>query len=39
MVEAAKASLDEQRRIEAADRIDFETFRQRYLSPESLMVR
>jgi glutamate--cysteine ligase len=39
MVEAAKASLDKQRRIEAADIVDFETFRQRYLSPESLMVR
>ena len=39
MVEAATASLDKQRRIEAADIVDFETFRRRYLSPESLVVR
>jgi glutamate--cysteine ligase len=32
----AEASLAEQGRIEAADRLDFETFRVRYLSPELL---
>ena len=32
----AEASLGEQRLIEAGDHLDFETFRQRYLSPELL---
>jgi glutamate--cysteine ligase len=32
----AEESLAEQGRIEAGDRIDFETFRGRYLSPELL---
>jgi glutamate--cysteine ligase len=32
----AKESLEKQKRIEAADRIDFETYRQRYLNPELL---
>ncbi len=34
----AQASLAEQRRIEAADTQDFETFRQAYLAPEGLAV-
>lgn len=33
----AAASVAEQRAIEAADRIDFETFRQRYVTPERLV--
>ena len=32
----AKESLEKQRRIEAADTLDFETYRQRYLNPELL---
>ncbi len=36
--QAAKASLEEQRQIEAADTVDFETFRRRYLAPEQLVV-
>ncbi len=32
----ARASAAKQRQIEAQDRIDFETYRQRYLDPESL---
>jgi glutamate--cysteine ligase len=34
----AEESLAEQRRIEAADTVPFETYRQRYLSPPSLNV-
>jgi glutamate--cysteine ligase len=34
----AAESLEEQRRIEAADAVPFETFRQRYLAPERLEV-
>ncbi|MEK6246309.1 MAG: glutamate--cysteine ligase, partial [Pseudomonadota bacterium] len=34
----ARESLDEQRQIEAADTLDFESFRQRYVSPERLRV-
>jgi glutamate--cysteine ligase len=34
----AEASVAEQRRIEAADAVDFETYRQRYLAPQSLVV-
>ena len=34
----ARASLDEQRQVEANDTMDFETFRQRYVSPERLRV-
>jgi glutamate--cysteine ligase len=34
----AEESLAEQGRIEAGDRVDFETFRQRYLSPELLKI-
>jgi glutamate--cysteine ligase len=34
----AESSLEEQRRIEAADTIPFETFRQQYLSSESLVA-
>ena len=34
----ARESLDEQRRLEAADTVDFETFRKQYLSPELLKV-
>jgi glutamate--cysteine ligase len=37
-VEAARASLEAQRQIEAADTGDFETFRQRYISPSQLVV-
>ena len=33
----AQASLDQQRAIEAADTIPFETFRQDYVSPKRLM--
>jgi glutamate--cysteine ligase len=37
--ELAEASLEQQRQTEAADAaVPFETFRQRYLSPESLVV-
>jgi glutamate--cysteine ligase len=32
----AAESLEKQRKIEAADRVDFETYRQRYLNPELL---
>ena len=32
----AKESLEKQKKIEAADRVDFETYRQRYLNPELL---
>lgn len=34
----AEASVAEQRRIEAADVMDFESYRQRYLAPQSLFV-
>jgi glutamate--cysteine ligase len=34
----AAESLEEQRRIEAGDKVDFETFRQQYLSPDLLKV-
>ena len=34
----AEESLAEQARIEAADRVDFETFRRKYLSPDLLRV-
>ncbi len=34
----AQASMAEQRRIEAADTLDFESFRQAYLAPEGLAV-
>ena len=34
----AKESIENQRKIEASDKIPFETFRQKYLSPESLRV-
>jgi glutamate--cysteine ligase len=34
----AKESIARQREIEASDKIPFETFRQQYLSPESLQV-
>jgi glutamate--cysteine ligase len=34
----AEESLVEQRRIEAADAVPFETYRQRYLSPPNLNV-
>ena len=32
----AEESIRKQKEIEAADRVDFETYRQKYLSPESL---
>jgi glutamate--cysteine ligase len=34
----AEESIRKQREIEAADRVDFETYRQKYLSHESLRV-
>ena len=34
----ASESIAKQRETEAADKLPFETFRQRYLSPESLQV-
>jgi len=34
----AKGSLEMQRKLEAADKIDFETFRKRYLDPAALKV-
>ena len=34
----AEESIRKQKEIEAADRVDFETYRQKYLSPESLRV-
>ena len=34
--ELARASLEKQRETEAADRIDFETWRRRYLDPQKL---
>ena len=37
-VAASKASVEEQRRIEASDSVPFETYRQRYLSPGRLGV-
>jgi len=35
-VRLAKESIEKQKKIEASERIDFETYRQRYLNPESL---
>ena len=37
-VRLAEESVRKQKEIEAADKVDFETYRQRYLSPESLRV-
>ncbi len=34
----AKESLDKQKKIESSDRVDFETYRQRYLNPELLLA-
>jgi glutamate--cysteine ligase len=34
----AQASLQEQQRIEAADSLSFEAFREHYLSPQRLVV-
>ena len=34
----ARESLDKQKKIELADRVDFETYRQRYLNPELLLA-
>jgi glutamate--cysteine ligase len=34
----ARASLAKQRQIEASDRIDFETYRRRYLDPQNLRI-
>ena len=34
----AEESIRKQKEIEAAERVDFETYRQKYLSPESLNV-
>ena len=38
LVHLAAESLAEQMRIEAGDKVDFETFRQKYLSPDLLKV-
>jgi glutamate--cysteine ligase len=38
LARTAEESLAEQREIEAADTLPFEAFRQRYLSPLSLVV-
>jgi glutamate--cysteine ligase len=35
---AARASLAEQREIEASDRVDFETYRRQYLDPSKLKI-
>ncbi len=35
----ARKSLAEQRRIEAADKVDFETYRQKYLAHDTLIIR
>ena len=35
-LQLAKESLEKQKKIEASDRVDFETYRQRYLNPELL---
>jgi len=37
-VRLAKESLEKQKKIEASDRVDFETYRQRYLNPELLQA-
>jgi len=37
-VRLAEKSLEEQKKIEAGDRIDFETYRSRYLSPDLLKL-
>ena len=34
----AAESLEKQKKIEASDRVDFETYRQRYLNPELLQA-
>jgi glutamate--cysteine ligase len=34
----ARESLEKQKKIEASDRVDFETYRQRYLNPELLQA-
>ena len=34
----ARASLAKQRQIEAADRVDFETYRKKYLDPQNLRI-
>src|SRR5262245_1435930 len=34
----AAESIDKQKKIEASDRVDFETYRQRYLNPELLLA-
>jgi len=38
MTRTAQSSIEEQRSVEAAETVPFETYRQRYLSPESLTV-
>jgi glutamate--cysteine ligase len=37
-VRLAEKSLEEQKKIEASDSVDFETYRARYLSPELLKL-
>ena len=34
----ARDSLEKQKKIEAGDKVDFETYRQRYLKPELLVA-
>ena len=36
--ELTKTSLAEQRRIEAADTLDFETYRRKYLAHDTLII-
>lgn len=38
LTDLAQTSLERQRAIEAADAVPFETYRQRYLAPESLLL-
>jgi glutamate--cysteine ligase len=36
--ELTRKSLEEQRRIESADRLDFETYRKKYLAHDTLII-
>ena len=38
LAQLTEASLEQRRTLEAADTVPFETYRQRYLSPDSLTV-
>ena len=37
-IRLAKESVEKQKKIEASDKLDFETYRQRYLNPELLLA-